>query len=250
MGDNIIHDGITEGGQVDPTSMQAAIAQLASLVQNLQGEVVRMQNHLSSAAPVTTGESTPETVPSVVQAAQTASTSPQVMGKLKLSQPKTFSSPQHPGAVENYLWNCEQYFVGMGIPDDRRVFYASGLLDGPIKTWWRHTCTVAQASGTLDRLYVWSTFRTMLLDRFRAVNASRHARDKLASLKQDGLVMTYAQKMQELALQVPDMTNGELLDRFMRGFKPRTRMEVTMREPQTFDEAVNGDAFTVVSQGM
>jgi hypothetical protein len=48
---------------------------------------------------------------------------------------------------------------------------------------------------------------------------------------------TYAQRMQELAMQVPDMTDAELLDRFMRGLKPRTRMEVTMREPQSFDEA-------------
>jgi hypothetical protein len=44
--------------------------------------------------------------------------------------------------------------------------------------------------------------------------------------------------MQELAMQVSDMTDAELLDRFMRGLKPRMRMEVTMREPQSFNEAV------------
>jgi hypothetical protein len=47
----------------------------------------------------------------------------------------------------------------MGIPDDKRVFFAFGLLDGPIKTWWRHTCTVAQSAGTLNTLFVWGIFR-------------------------------------------------------------------------------------------
>jgi hypothetical protein len=78
----------------------------------------------------------------------------------------------------------------------------------------------------------------MLLARFQAVNASRHARDKLANLKQDGSVRVYAKKMQELAMQVPGIQDDDLLDRFTRGLKPRSRMEVVMRKPQSFDEAV------------
>ncbi|GAQ93650.1 hypothetical protein KFL_017600010 [Klebsormidium nitens] len=38
--------------------------------------------------------------------------------------------------------------------------------------------------------------------------------------------------------EIPNVHDEELLDRFVRGLKPRTRMEVTMREPSTFDEAV------------
>jgi hypothetical protein len=48
----------------------------------------------------------------------------QVTGKLKLPNPKSFSSPQHPGAVENFLFDCEQFFIGMGVPEDKRVFFA------------------------------------------------------------------------------------------------------------------------------
>jgi hypothetical protein len=39
-------------------------------------------------------------------------------------------------------------------------------------------------------------------------------------------------------MQVPSMQDEELLDRFIRGLKTRTRMEVVMREPGSFDEAV------------
>jgi hypothetical protein len=167
MGDNLPGGG----EQVDVT---AAITQLAGLVQSLQGEVVRMQSQLTTGTSSQTGIGVPDAVPGDAHASQVIVTS-QVMGKLKLPQPKSFSSSQHSGAVENYLFDCEQYFTGMGIPDDKRVFCAAGLLDGPIKTWWRHTCTVAQAAGTLDTLFVWGTFRAMLLCRFRAVNASRPA---------------------------------------------------------------------------
>ena len=39
-------------------------------------------------------------------------------------------------------------------------------------------------------------------------------------------------------MQISTIHDEELLDRFIRGLKPRTRMEVTMRDPPTFDEAV------------
>ncbi|GAQ89857.1 hypothetical protein KFL_005690110 [Klebsormidium nitens] len=41
-----------------------------------------------------------------------------------------------------------------------------------------------------------------------------------------------------MAREIPNVQDEELLDRFVRGLKPRTRMEVTMRDPSTFDEAV------------
>jgi hypothetical protein len=113
--------------------------------------------------------------PVATQAAQAVRVD-QVIWKLKLPHPKSFSFPQHPGAVENFLFDCEQFFIGMSIPEDKRVFFASGLLDGPIKTWWRHICTVHQAAGTLDSLYDRSIFHALLLARFCAVNASGNAR--------------------------------------------------------------------------
>jgi hypothetical protein len=116
------------------------------------------------------------------------------------------------------------------------VFFASVLLEGSAKTWWRFLCQ--RAGLELDTLFVWQTFHDQLLDRFRAVNANRHARDQLANLKQEGSVRTYAQKMQELAVQIPSVQDDELKDRFIRGLKTRTRMEVTMRDPETFEDAV------------
>jgi hypothetical protein len=54
-----------------------------------------------------------------------------------------------PDRDKNFLFDCERFFIGMSVPQDKRVFFASCLLDRPVKTWWRHTCTVRRAAGTL-----------------------------------------------------------------------------------------------------
>jgi hypothetical protein len=153
-----------------------------------------------------------------------------------MPQPKSFDSHK-PGAVENFVFDCEQYFVGMGIPAEKKVFYASGLLDGSVKSWWRFLCE-SYGPNRLPELYQWDVFRAHLLARFTAVNATRHVRDQLADFKQTSSVRAYAHKMQDLALQIPNMHDEELLDRFVRGLKPRTRQEVVMREPTSFEKAV------------
>ena len=127
---------------------------------------------------------------------------------------------------------------GMHISADAQVDYAVGLLEGGAKTWWRFICMRLEGTPEEELLQDWTYFHDELIARFRAVNATRHARDKMASLRQDGSVRIYAQKFQELSMQIPNMHDEELLDRFTRGLKPRTRMEVTMRDPRTFEEAV------------
>ncbi|GAQ92802.1 hypothetical protein KFL_011450010, partial [Klebsormidium nitens] len=205
--------------------MQATIQQLVEVVSSMQGEIHRF----SSQTP------TPAVAPAPVHHASPAVTS-DGDSRLKIPTPKAYDGSQASGAVENFLFGCEQYFVAKQTPADKQVFFAAASLEGIAKTWWRFLCQ--KAGARVDALYDWNVFHDQLLDRFRVVNAMRHARDQLADLKQEGSVRSYAQKMQDLALQIPSLQDDELLDRFLRGLKTRTRMEVTMREPQTFEEAV------------
>lgn len=215
-------DPTVEVNLEDPAAMQATIQQLVGMVSSMQGELQRLQSQ------------TPASAAHVPLASPALSSDGD--SKLKIPTPKAYDGSQAPGAVENFLFDCDQYFVAKHTPADKQVFFAAALLEGVAKTWWRFLCH--KAGAQVDILYDWSTFHAQLLDRFRVVNATRHARDQLADLKQDGSVRSYAQKMQDLALQIPSMQDDELLDRFLRGLKTRTRMEVTMREPQTFEDAV------------
>lgn len=195
------------------------------VVSNMQGELQRLQSQNPAFV-----------APAHVPFASHAVLSPDGDSRLKIPTPKPYDGSQASGAVENFLFDCSQYFVAKQTPADKHVFFAAALLEGVAKTWWRFLCH--KAGTRIDALYDWQVFHDQLLDRFRVANATRHARDQLADLKQEGSVRIYAQKMQDLALQIPSMQDDELLDRFLRGLKTRTRMEVTMREPQTFEEAV------------
>lgn len=219
-------------GQADTnTMMQAAITQLTGVVSGLQGEMQRMQAelHARNHAPAPTPAPPAPPVVPVSTVHTEGSKAP------KLPFPEKYDGSSQPGAAENFLFRCEQYFRGMSTPADKQVIFASGLLIGTASSWWRYTC---MAHPDDDRLYEWSTFYAQLLGRFRAVNSARHARDELANLVQDGSVREYATKMQELAMQIPDLGEGELMDRFIRGLKRRTHQEVVMREPLDFEDAV------------
>ena len=212
--------------------MQAAMTQLTGMVSGLQGEVQRLQAELAEtreqAAAATTSVPAP-TMAAGVQAAQGAS-------KIKLPTPDKYDGSSQPRAAENFLFRCEQHFLGMSIPADKQVLFAAGLLTGGAASWWRFTC---MAHAGEESLYDWDEFSEQLLARFRAVNSARHARDQLANLVQSGSVRTYASKMQELAMQIPDIGEGELKDRFIRGLKRRTQEQVVMQDPETFEKAVS-----------
>jgi hypothetical protein len=222
-------DKLPDANLRDPAALQNTIAQLVGLVAGLQTEVQSIKNNITPTPIVPEATQSSSSTPPTTEA-------PSVGGvkTVKLPQPKGFNGS---GMVENFLFDCEQYFAGMSIPADKQVFFAAGLLDGSPKSWWRYLCE-SYGSDRLHELYVWDTFRALLMSRFKAVNASRHARDQLAELKQTSNVRTYAHKMQDLAMQIPNMHDEELMDKFIRGLKPRTRQEVVMREPYSFEQAV------------
>ena len=237
---------VDPGAQGGAAQLQAAIGQLTGVVAEMAGQMQHMQAQLEeqrATAAAAGGAGVPSMepaaevqVPVPVAGVPGAGTAGQAGGRnLRLKFPEVYDGSSTAGAVENFIFDCQMYFQGMETPADKQVFLAAGLLTGSAKSWWRYTCL---AHGGNETLYSWDAFSAELLSRFRAVNSTRHARDKLANLRQDGSVRTYAQTMQELSLQVPGIQDEELLDRFIRGLKPRTRQEVIMREPATFEEAV------------
>ncbi len=70
------------------------------------------------------------------------------------------------------------------------------------------------------------------------MNAEKAARDRLASLTQQRSVQDYVSQFRTLCFQIPGISEGEKMDRFIRGLKPQVQREVEIRDPQTFDEAV------------
>ena len=68
-------------------------------------------------------------------------------------------------------------------------------------------------------------------------NAQRNLRSQLHYLTQKGSVKAYSAEFRRLLLQLPPMDEDNLVDRYLRGLKPQTRMEVELHDPQNLDDA-------------
>jgi hypothetical protein len=134
----------------DSLTMQAAIAQLAGFVTGLHSELHRLTAQVE-----TRPEQTAPPVPLAAQGQETQAANREVTGKLKLPLPKSFSGSSQPGAVENFLFDCEQYFIGMDVAANKQVLFAAGLLEGGAKSWWRYMCQRLEGTEDLAELYTW-----------------------------------------------------------------------------------------------
>jgi hypothetical protein len=72
---------------------------------------------------------------------------------------------------------------------------------------------------------------------FAPPNEDRRLQDEWANLRQHGSVFEYVSILTALAMQINGLSQSQILDKFIRGLKPKTRIEVELRDPQTIEEA-------------
>ena len=73
---------------------------------------------------------------------------------------------------------------------------------------------------------------------FSPINHVKLARDRLSKLRQTYSVQGYVWRFQSLCLEIPHISEGEILDRFVRGPKGQIRKEVELRGLTNFQEIV------------
>ena len=93
-------------------------------------------------------------------------------------------------------------------------------------------------AGHEQRIDNWHAFKYALQDQFKPVNSVKTARDKLVKLQQRKSVQEYAAQFRSLVLEIPGISEDEKLDRFIRGLKENTRMEVECKEPNNLNDAI------------
>jgi hypothetical protein len=91
---------------------------------------------------------------------------------------------------------------------------------------------------TSERITSFAVFVQEIKSHFMTTTRVEDARERLPSLKQSGWVRGYVSAFQKLAMQIPDMTEGEKFWRFKEGLNVALRKEVTKGECKTYDEAV------------
>jgi L-lactate utilization protein LutC len=81
-------------------------------------------------------------------------------------------------------------------------------------------------------------FEQAVLKQFQIDDESRLARDAIAKLSQKNTVQNYTQNFRSLMLKIPDMSEAEASDKYIRGLKPEVSKEVLLRDPKTFNEII------------
>lgn len=114
--------------------------------------------------------------------------------------------------------------------DDFKIAFAGTALIGNAATWYR-------AVKMTNEITTWDDFQTALKSNFYPIDPVKQARDQLHILVQSTSVRDYTANFRHLCTIIGKISEEEKLDRYVRGLKTRTRFQVELKQPSTFDEA-------------
>ena len=152
---------------------------------------------------------------------------------VKPPQPYNFHGERDINTLEHWMFTLGEYFrlVGM-VDEEQRIQYTGLLLRGAALAWYRSVRREETVGAT------WDAFMADLRANFCPINATKRARDRLATIRQTGTLQEFVRDFRSVCLEIPGMTDEEKLDRFMRALQPRIRAEVDIQEPKTLDKAI------------
>jgi hypothetical protein len=225
--------------------MEVQVAQLSSAVQQLQEQLVvnqQAQQMLQSEL-LSSNQQLAATQQQLSDQHRLLEQASRVRGQfpssLKLPKPATFSGHKRDPTPQNWVHCMENYLLAnnVDLSGVSSVQLAAGYLVDSALTWYRlHLAEVDR--GTTLPYADWHSFKEALLKKFVVVAPETLARTKLYTIKQTTSVRAYATEYNLCMLDIPDMTEKDRVDRFLRGLKADIRVLVELQKPPTLVEAV------------
>jgi len=177
-----------------------------------------------------------EALPAAVAAAQPLP-APRPTGLLP---PRQATAEKFSGSSKKYrefLFTMETHFDIHGVHDDaQRVRYAVSHLTGFALHWWM---AITDGRPPPPEASNWALFKALITSQFADINVIHQARSKLTLLTQKGSVRSLVNDITVLALDIPDITDSELLDKLMGKVRPEVGKHLVTLQPSptTFQEA-------------
>ncbi|KAE8662634.1 cytochrome P450 78A7-like [Hibiscus syriacus] len=157
--------------------------------------------------------------------------------RVECPKPQGFNGARDAKEVENYLWRMEQYFEGIGLNDEAaKVKTAALYLSDTAMLWWRRKHADIERGAC--RVDTWDEFKKELKKHFYPENVVYEARKKLRELKQRGIMRDYVKEFTTLMLQIPNMSEEDLLFYFIDGLQGWAKQEMHRQDIKTVDEAI------------
>ena len=149
--------------------------------------------------------------------------------------------------LDNWTFSVDQYFILTDTPVHKQGPFVSTLLRDEALLWYRTSYETWDSKTPLT----WEIIRTAMRKYFAPPNEDRRLQDEWANLRQHGTVFEYVSVLRALAMRIPGLSQTQILDKFIRGLKPKTRIEVELRDPKTTDEAYRlADRFDRIVYGV
>jgi hypothetical protein len=154
--------------------------------------------------------------------------------RLKPKQPERYNGKRNYTTVENFITMVDSFFALTRAEPPQVYYYLSTLFIEDAAIWFRYNFP-----STTSTMTTWPMIREQLRSYFIPPNKDKRILDQWASLEQRGSVQDYINDFCSLVMQLPSGTPSEaiLTDKFIRGLKPKTRVELELKNPMTVNEA-------------
>lgn len=148
---------------------------------------------------------------------------------IRVREPEVYNGERTVIAIQGWLNSLELYYKLTKMEDAQtQLYYALSLLREDAQLWFNQLPGVRE--GVIS-FQTFAAFKEALLAEFVPVHAVLSARDDLWELSQTGTVRDYINSFRRLRLQIPDLSDGDALDRFVHGLQDHIRSEVRSRFP-------------------
>ncbi|KAA0055941.1 uncharacterized protein E6C27_scaffold319G00670 [Cucumis melo var. makuwa] len=158
------------------------------------------------------------------------------VSKVKVPEPKPFCGARDAKALENYIFDLEQYFKATNtVAEEAKVTLATMHLSEDAKLWWRSRYVdIQEGRCTVD---TWDALKRELRSQFFPENVEILARRKLRDLRHIGEIREYVKQFVGLMLDIRDMSEKDKVFYFVEGLKPWARAKLYEQRVQDLTSA-------------
>ena len=134
--------------------------------------------------------------------------------RVEVPKPQGFSGKRDGKELDNFLWHMERYFEAIALTvEATKVRTATLYLIDTTTLWWRRR--FADMEKYICTIEMWEDFKREIKKQFYLEDVAYLARKNMRHLKHIGSIRDYVKEFSSLMLEIPNMTENELLFNFM-----------------------------------
>nr|CAN72338.1 hypothetical protein VITISV_038599 [Vitis vinifera] len=151
--------------------------------------------------------------------------------RVEVPKPHGFSGKRDAKELDNFLWHMERYFEAITLTDEATKLRTATLyLTDTATLWWRQR--FADMEKGICTIETWEDFKREIKRQFYPEDVAYLARKNMRRLKHTSSIRDYVKKFSSLMLEIPNMTEKELLFNFMDNLQGWAEQELRCRGVQ------------------